>query len=516
VTADIDRKPETGLHHVTGITADVQSNVDFYVGFLGLRLVKQTGGYADAEQLHLFYGDEHGSPGSLLTFLVWQDSGRGQTGIGQVSEVALAVPPASIADWVTKALTANIPFEGPTGEFGERVLRLKDPDGLIVKLVGVRDGALTKRPGRLRGVTLLTDKAAETAQFLTRFGYRPGQRVGLTQRMISDTDVVDVREVSGFVPSVPGAGVPDHVAFRAGDVGAVRAMHLSLKKHMPTEVHDRHYFLSLYVRDPAGILMEYATDGPGLTVDEAAAHLGQTLFLPRQDADRADDLRAMMPQFALPGEERFPARNLPFVHRLNRADHPDGVTLVLLHGTGGDEANLMPFARRIAPRATLLGVRGRATEDGKMRWFRLTDRQGADEADARSEAAAFAAFMKGAVAGYGLDADRIAFLGYSNGANFLAAVIQLYPDTARHAVLIRSAMAISVEPADMSANRVLMLDGRADTAVAVPVSLAGDLMARGATVETVAVNAGHELSAEDATEVTRWLRETDLDRKKDV
>src|SRR5690606_19051830 len=161
----------TGIHHVTGITASVQANVDFYVGFLGLRLVKRTGGYADAEQLHLVYGDGLGSPGSLLTFLVWEAAGRGRTGIGQVSEVALAVPPASLGGWITRALAANIPLEGPSREFGEAVLRLKDPDGLIVKLVGVdmaTPAPLPDAPTRLRGVTLLTDKATETAGFLTR------------------------------------------------------------------------------------------------------------------------------------------------------------------------------------------------------------------------------------------------------------------------------------------------------------------------------------------------------------
>jgi phospholipase/carboxylesterase len=141
-------------------------------------------------------------------------------------------------------------------------------------------------------------------------------------------------------------------------------MRLSLQGHGPTEVHDRKYFVSLYVRDPAGILMEYATDGPGMTVDEQAGELGRTLFLPPHDADRAEDLRAMLPQFALPGEERFPARDLPFIHRFYRPQEPDGTTLVLLHGTGGSEADLMPIARRIAPRSTLLGVRGRATEEG--------------------------------------------------------------------------------------------------------------------------------------------------------
>ena len=502
----------SGIHHFTGITADVQANVDFYVGFLGLRLVKQTGGYADAEQLHLIYGDGMGSPGSLLTFLVWEAAGRGRTGIGQVSEVALAVPPRFIGDWLTRALAAGIPLEGPPREFGEPVLRLKDPDGLIVTLVGVEmttPAPLDRAPTRLRGVTLLTDRASETANFVARFGYTKSERAGMTQRMISDTDIVDIREVSGFVPSVPGAGVPDHVAFRAKDADAVRSMRLSLKEHGPTEVHDRKYFLSLYVRDPAGILMEYATDGPGMTVDEAPGELGRTLFLPPHEVDRAEDLKAMLPQFALPGEERFPVRHLPFVHRFNRPKEPDGTTLVLLHGTGGNEADLMPIARRIAPRSTLLGARGRATEEGTNRWFRRFDATTFDQADIRSEAEAFAAFVEGAVTGYGLDADRLVFLGYSNGANILAAVIQLHPGLVRRAALLRGIQALENPPAtDLSDTSVLVLSGRDDPYAPNGTELADTLMTRGALVDFRELSAGHELADADVIETSEWIRRT--------
>lgn len=498
-----------GLHHVTGITADVQANVDFYAGFLGLRLVKRTAGYADAEQLHLIYGDGLGSPGSLLTFLVWEATGRGRTGIGQVSEVSLAVSPASIADWLTRALSANVPFEGPSREFGETVLRLKDPDGLIVKLVGVNlptAAALPNAPTRLRGVTLLTDRAGETAAFVARFGYRQAQREGQTLRMASDTDVVDVRDVPGFLPSVPGAGVPDHVAFRARDVDAVRSMRLSLKDHGPTEVHDRKYFLSLYVRDPAGILLEFATDGPGMTVDEAPEELGRTLFLPPQDAGRGDDLKAMLPQFAMPGEARFPLRDLPFVHRFNHPPDPDGTTLVLLHGTGGNEADLMPLARRIAPHATLIGVRGRATEEGSNRWFRRFDAMRFDQADIRNEAEAFEAFIEGAVAGYGLDPEKLVFLGYSNGANLLAAFIQLHPGVVRRAILLRALQPLEEPPAaELAGTRVLLLDGRDDPLAGSAPSLASDLQARGATVEVRVLPAGHDISGADIAEAARWL-----------
>jgi phospholipase/carboxylesterase len=500
----------SGIHHFTGITANVQANVDFYVGFLGLKLVKQTGGFADAEQLHLIYGDGLGSPGSLLTFLVWEAAGRGGTGIGQVSEVALAVPPSSLGDWLTRALAANIPLEGPAREFGESVLRLKDPDGLIVKLVGVdmaTPAPIAGSPARIRGVSLLTDKATDTASFLTRFGYRTGERAGQTQRMVSDSDIVDVREVSGFVRSVPGAGVPDHVAFRARDADAIRSMRLSLKEHGPTEVHDRKYFLSLYVRDPAGILMEHATDEPGMTVDESPEELGQTLFLPPREADRAQDLKAMLPQFALPGEERFPVRDLPFIHRFNRPEDPDGTTLVLLHGTGGSEADLMPIARRMAPRATLLGVRGRATEEGTNRWFRRLDATTFDQVDIRSEAEAFSAFVDGAVTGYGLDADGVVFLGYSNGANFLAAVLQLHPGLVCRAVLLRAIQVLEKPPeADLSGARVLVLRGRDDPYARAALELEGPLRTRGARVDIEQVAATHELAAADVAAAAPWLQ----------
>lgn len=493
----------SGIHHVTGITANVQANVDFYAGFLGLRLVKQTGGFEDAEQLHLIYGDDLGRPGSLLTFLVWEAAGRGRTGLGQVSEVSLAIPAGAIGDWLTRAMTARVPVEGPAREFGEPVLRLKDPDGMIVKLVGVEDADGT---ARIRGVTLLTDKPEETAAFIGRFGYAPLAVEGAVQRLGSDRDIVDVRAVSGFVPSIPGAGVADHVAFRAVDVTAVRTMRIWLKDHGPTSVHDRKYFLSLYAREPGGALIEYATDLPGMTVDEAPDDLGKTLFLPPDAADRAEDLLAKLPQFALPGEERFPMRDLPFIHRFHHPEAPDGTTIVLLHGTGGNEADLMPFARRLAPNATLLGVRGRSTEEGINRWFRRFDAVTYDQDDIRTEAEAFVAFMAETSRSYGLDPAKISFLGYSNGANLLGAILQLHPGVIRQAVLLRAVQAL--DPAVVAANgqaRVLMLNGAHDMFGRMAPALEQALRAGGVDLTSQTLKAGHELSPEDLAAVKNWL-----------
>lgn len=495
----------TGIHHVTGITANVQANVDFYLGFLGLHLVKQTGGYEDAEQLHLFYGDAAGSPGSLISFLVWEAAGRGRTGLGQVSEVAFAVAPEAIGEWLTRALSARIPVEGPNREFGEPVLRLKDPDGMIVKLVGT-PGVSGITPARIRAVTLLSDQAEATADFVARFGYREIAREGATLRLASDSDVVDIRGVSGFVPSIPGAGVADHLALRAADAEALRAMRLSLKDYGPTHVHDRKYFLSLYVREPGGSLIEYATDAPGMSVDEAPEALGKILFLPESEQARADDLRVMLPQFALPGEERYPMRDLPFIHRFHRPENADGSTIVLLHGTGGNETDLMPLAHKLNPRATLLGVRGRSSEEGINRWFRRFDAVTYDQQDIRNEAEAFAGFVEGAVKGYGIAPESLSFLGYSNGANLLAAILRLHPGVIRRAVLLRGIEALEEPPAaDLQGTEVLMLNGARDPYGRMTPVLEAALKAGGADLTAKTLAAGHELTPEDLSEAAAWL-----------
>lgn len=507
----------TGIHHVTGITADVQANVDFYAGFLGLRLVKRTGGFEDAEQLHLFYGDAAGSPGSLISFLVWESGGRGRVGHGQVAEISFAVPPTSIGDWISRAMDARVSVEGPKHEFGETVLRMKDPDGLIVKLVGVVSGGMAPlsdpvAPTHIHGVTILSEKPFETAGFLAGFGYQNERVEGATQRLVSDTDTVDVRDASGFVPSIPGAGILDHVAFRAPDETAVRQMRLALKDIASlTNVHDRKYFLSLYVREPSGTLIEYATDGPGFTVDEALEQLGETLFVPPQDADRAQDLTLLLPQFAMPGEERFPMRDLPFIHRFHRPENPDGSTIVLLHGTGGNESDLMPLAHKIHPRATLLGVRGRSTEEGINRWFRRFDPVTYDQADIRAEAEAFAAFVAGAVSGYGLDESHMSFLGYSNGANLLGAIMQLHPQTVRNAMLLRSVSALEdTTAASLVGTNVLMLNGAHDPFGTMAPALERALLDGGAMLESHTLDAGHGLVPQDADIARAWLADQRL------
>lgn len=502
----------TGIHHVTAITRKVQANVDFYTGFLGLRLVKQTGGYEDAEQLHLFYGDAIGSPGSLITFLVWEDGSPGRVGHGQVAEIAFAIPRDEIGTWLTRALEAQIPVEGPAREFGEPVLRLKDPDRITVKLVG-SDGpacaplADMAAPTRLRAVTLLSEAPDQTGAFIERFGYRMGTREGGVQRWVSEQDAIDLRDASGFVPGIPGTGIIDHVAFRAPDVDALRRMRHELKQNDGlSAVHYRKYFVSLYVREPAGTLIEYATDAPGMTVDEPADQLGETLFVPADAKARAEDLRIILPQFARPGEERIAMRDMPFIHRFHRPERPNGHVIITLHGTGGNESDLFPLAARLDPAATLLGVRGRSTEEGVTRFFRRMDLTRFDQADIRAEAEAFNAFFERTVQAYDLDAANITVLGYSNGANFAAAVAGLYPRLIRKAILLRPLMPLDPPPeADLTGLRLLTLTGTDDPFGHFAARLNDWARSNGAALDAGDIAAGHDLTQEDLSIARAWL-----------
>lgn len=200
-------------------------------------------------------------------------------------------------------------------------------------------------------------------------------------------------------------------------------------------------------------------------------------------------------------------RNLPFVHRFHTPEDPDGSVIVLLHGTGGNESDLMPLAHRINPHATLLGVRGRSTEEGVGRWFRRMNMLSFDQDDIRSEAEAFDAFMQEAVRAYGLDAARITVMGYSNGANFAAAVMGLYPAVIRQAILLRAIPVLDDLPeADLAGAKVLMLTGASDPYGTNTPKLAAWLKASGADLDEQVLETGHQLTPEDLARATQWMK----------
>jgi phospholipase/carboxylesterase len=196
-----------------------------------------------------------------------------------------------------------------------------------------------------------------------------------------------------------------------------------------------------------------------------------------------------------------------FIYRLLRPETPSGETIVLLHGSGGDEASLFKLAQRISPNATLLGVRGRVVQKGLKRWYARVTPTEFDQADIRKEAKAFVAFLKDRMLAEKLDLERTVFIGYSNGANLIAAVSLLYPDLVQRAVLLRAMPVLDQAPAtDLKGAHFLIVAGKLDDVYA-PFSpvLEALLRGRGAIVDSGVVATDHYLGDEDIKVVSDWL-----------
>jgi len=306
----------TGIHHVTAICGDPRRNVGFYTSILGLRLVKRTVNFDDPNTWHLYYGDETGSPGTALTFFAWGNMPPGRHGTGQATATAFMIPERSLAYWTGRLAEQGVPHDWPEPRFDHTVVALRDPDGMNLELVATKgaralpawSGGPVPAEHAIRGfcgVTLTVAEAEPTAQVLVEtFGFDKKGVEGARHRFVAPGgslgSVVDVRVDATASPGRQGAGSVHHVAFRAVDDltqqdMAAAARNLDLR---PTERIDRNYFQSVYFREPGGVLLEIATDGPGFMVDEPKDTLGSSLKLPAWIEPRRAQIEAALPALA--------------------------------------------------------------------------------------------------------------------------------------------------------------------------------------------------------------------------
>ena len=290
-----------GLHHITAIASGAQENYDFYTRQLGLRLVKKTVNFDDPGTYHFYYGDEQGTPGTILTFFPWGGpKGAGRNGAGMATGIGYAVPANSLDFWQERFTTAGIPFKAPVERMGETVLAFSDPDGLQLELVAPQQPD-TRKPWTTadidasvatRGfynITLTLKKVDATAAILTGiFGYKlllqEGNRYRFVTDAVENAAIVDLLEIPDAPAGYGAAGTNHHVAFRVKDEATLMAFRekVEAKGHHITPKIDRNYFFSLYFREPGGVLFEIATDNPGFATDETLEELGTHLMLPAQ------------------------------------------------------------------------------------------------------------------------------------------------------------------------------------------------------------------------------------------
>lgn len=306
-------QPITGIHHVTAISGPAQINVDFYVGFLGLRLVKTTVNFDDPGTHHLYFGDETGTPGAILTFFPWARSLRGNVGAGQTAEVLLSVPENALPYWIDRATLFGVQALAGT-LFGEPSLTMEDADGMRLVLVATAEAA----PSRywtdspvpkefairgIRGVTLWARGFDDAAEFFQGpLGFEHLAEADGRRRYRIGHSVVDVVAAPGAHRGRMGSGAIHHVAFRAAD-GSVQLewqAHLLRNGANVSPVMDRTYFTSIYFKEPGGVLFEIATDGPGFTFDEPLETLGSGLMLPAWLEEERTAIEAVLPKLTVP------------------------------------------------------------------------------------------------------------------------------------------------------------------------------------------------------------------------
>ncbi len=303
-----------GIHHITAIAGNAKRNYDFYTRILGLRLIKKTVNFDDPHTYHFYYGDEKGSPGSILTFFPWEGIQAGRRGTKQVTEIGYSVPAGSLEFWQNRFEQHNIIYNKPASKFGERYLTFLDPDGLKFELTeakkkDTRPQWTTKEVDKANAihgfhhVTITTNKMEDTAAVLTQvFGYELTEtevnRSRFVTHAVEHAAIVDLVEAPGEAIWHVAGGSVHHVAFRVKDEATLMyfrnkivAMGLNI-----TDKIDRNYFYSLYFREPGGVLFELATDNPGFTVDEPLEELGSNLKLPVQYESMREEIEGILPK----------------------------------------------------------------------------------------------------------------------------------------------------------------------------------------------------------------------------
>jgi glyoxalase family protein len=290
-----------GIHHITAITGNAPGNVDFYTRVMGLRIVKKSVNQDDPTVYHLFYGDEHATPGLDLTFFEYPGAARGRAGAGMIHRIVWRVGSADALDfWADRLASEGIESERD----GER-LRFDDPEGLVHELsvVDVPDEPLIAEHPEIP-----SEHALQGFHGVRAYSDDPERSRKMLEDALTFTPAGDGWEARGerrgalYVYDAPpperglqGAGTVHHVAW-----GSTDEEHVAWRERVqaaggrPTPVIDRHYFRSIYFREPSGVLFELATPSPGFTVDEPLETLGERLSIPPALESRRGEIESVL------------------------------------------------------------------------------------------------------------------------------------------------------------------------------------------------------------------------------
>lgn len=294
-----------GIHHISSMVGDAQKDVDFYASVLAYRMVKKTLNYDDKTMYHLYYGNHDASSGLVTTFPM-NFTHQGIVGSGQLGIAGFGLRPENFDFWKERLEDFGIETEEHT-RFNRRRLAFDDPDGLELEFIETDKGP--ENEWAFNGVAseqaiigiesslLYSKKPAETLHLLTEImGYEIIDENPDYYLLKIHDELGGILELAKRAPrrGIPGVGTVHHIAF-AVENDEIEAWHKKLKEagYRPTEVKNRNYFQSLYFRESGGILFEFATEGPGMLIDEDLENLGEKLITPPHFREEE---RALLPE----------------------------------------------------------------------------------------------------------------------------------------------------------------------------------------------------------------------------
>ena len=303
-----------GLHHVTSMAGNANDNNAFFTKTLGLRRVKKTVNFDAPEVYHLYYGDEVGTPGSVMTYFPFGQMPRGTRGVGEVGVTEFAVPTGALPYWRDRLSAHGVAALSEDTFLGEARLGFDGPDGDRFALVESDPQGRAPWTGTdvpedagilgFRGARFALRDAAATGELLSYMGYQKGETEGAVTRYVVEggnaADTIDLEELPGTAGANQGAGSVHHIAFAVED----RAAQLEVRRalldtgYQVTPVIDRDYFWAIYFRTPGGVLFEIATNEPGFDRDEDTANLGQALKLPTRYEAHRTEIEKRLPAIA--------------------------------------------------------------------------------------------------------------------------------------------------------------------------------------------------------------------------
>ncbi len=518
-----------GIHHITAISSNVQKTYDFYTKILGLRLVKKTVNFDSPYIYHLYFGNELGNPGTLLTFFVFENAGTGMRGVGQVTKVYFSIPKNALGFWLERFTVKGVKHSLIQKRFGEPYITFYDFDGLQMELVGVendrrkswttQDIASENAIRGFYGAELSVDKLEETEKVLKQIlGYEFVDSSDLLYRYVNKkadyANILDIMFMQGWPEAITSAGTNHHIAFRVNNESQEKqlAQKVDALGLRTTNVVDRQYFKSIYFREPNNILFELATEGPGFEVDEKKENLGTRLKLPSMYEPMRKEIESRLTPFFVDEEEAHHfQKNKQTNEDLKLFKHifinnSSTNIFLLLHGTGGDEHNLVWLAQKIRPDFNILGIKGNVSEDGMARFFTRNQDGSFDLKSIETEVSKLDKFLKTASKEYKFELKNLHILGYSNGANFGISYLFKKSPRIKSAFLLHPQLPFTPNSLKLEKLKVIITYGKSDnySTSAQINKLKNILEFAKANVQVYKHSGGHEISKEEVNKLVEF------------